>query len=225
MNQQAGPHPPSGAPANTGGSECDSMTARTWKVGDRVGHAGRPEWGQGEVLSAEPSTQDGKPCQRVTVRFDRGGTRSLSTAFAELREWCPAAHDDAAQSHTADVLGLNGSRRDYEEAMTRLPEPATDPFRPLKARLSATLGLYRFGPEGASLIDWAAMQSGLKDPMTRFNRHELEGLFRRFQGALDAHLRKLVLDSRKQDPAALAEALAGAPPAARNALRRLDIAR
>lgn len=103
--------------------------------------------------------------------------------------------------------------------MARLPETATDPFASPPQRLSATLALYRFTPNGGSLLDWAAAQSGLADPLAVFNRHELEQFFARFATARDQHLRQLADEIRRKDPDALNRALAGAPPAAQNALR------
>ena len=108
------------------------------------------------------------------------------------------------------------------EMMTRLPESVTDPFVSLRKRTQAAVALYKFGESAGGLLDWAAVQTGLRDPMTRFNRHELERLFERFRINLDAHLRKLVKDVRRQDPAALAEATSAAGPLAKQALRRAD---
>ena len=76
--------------------------------------------------------------------------------------------------------------------MSRLPEAATDPFTSLEARLKATLTLYRFTDQGGSLLDWAAAQSALKDPLSEFSRHDLERLFQRFAFVRDEHLKKLV---------------------------------
>jgi hypothetical protein len=69
------------------------------------------------------------------------------------------------------------------------------------------------------------MQSGLKDPLSRFSRHELEQFFERFKNTLDAHLRKLVFEMKKEDPSGLSEAVAAAAPHAKQALRRADTGR
>ncbi len=213
------------------------MTTTQWKPGDRVRHAGRPEWGVGAVQSAEPATHAGKACQRVTVRFEREGLKTLSTAFADLRsadqfvtlkEPRPPADEPGPPNAGgtpgpgADSMIPDSDAASPEELLLAVPEIATDPFASLRRRLAATLDLYRFTGEGASLLDWAAMQTGMKDPMTRFNRHELEKLFSRFRMNLDAHLRKLVKEVRRQDPGALAEASTSAGPAAKQALRRAD---
>jgi len=198
------------------------MSIREWKLGERVYHAGRPEWGAGEVRSAEGTVQDGTKCQRLTIRFDRAGVKTLTTAFADLR---PA---DQMSRLEAEVPDEGAGWLEKAEAvnpvakMTELPEVATDPFRTKRARMEATLGLYRFTAGGASLLDWACMQSGLKDPLSRFSRHELEQYFERFKQALDAHLKRLVVEMKREDPAGLAEFAAAAAPPARQALKRMD---
>ena len=193
-------------------------------MGDRLIHAGRPEWGVGEVRSAEGATQDGARCQRLTVRFERVGVKTLTTAFADLRT--PEEMGALPDTNDDDASWLQKAEAgDPEERMSRLPEPATDPFRSKKARLEATLGLYRFTAAGSSLLDWATAQSGLKDPLSRFNRHELERFFDRFKTNLDAHLKRLAFEMRKEDPAGLAAAAAAAPQPARIALKRVDAGR
>jgi len=211
------------------------MTIRPLKPGDRVRHAGRPEWGVGAVQSTEASAHEGKPCQRVTVRFEREGLKTLSTAFADLRSADQFATvkeprptpDGPVSAGLSDDVGSEvmipeSDAVSPEQLLQSVPEPATDPFASPRRRLAATLDLYRFTGQGASLLDWAAMQTGMKDPMTRLNRHELEKLFERFRMNLDTHLRKLVKEIRRQDPAALAELSASAGPAAKHALRRAD---
>lgn len=200
---------------------------KDWLKGDSVVHASRPEWGAGEVLGVEPFRQDGKAFQRLTIKFSRVGTKTISTAFAELRSAAdmprmPASSVIPEGEAEADPIAQLADRASVEQLMTTLPDRATDPFSGLKSRLAATLELYRFDGGGGSLLDWAAVQTGLKDPLSRFNRHELEGWFARFKIELDTHLRKLVRDVRKHEPAALEQAATAAGPAARQALRRAD---
>jgi hypothetical protein len=187
-----------------------------------VVHAGRPEWGTGEVRTAEAVVQDGQKCQRLTIRFDRAGVKTISTAFADLRtrEEVPEV---PAESAAPDPLGPPSEN--LEGKLIALPEDATDPFRSRKARLETTLALYRFNSNGASLLDWAASQTGLKDPLSRFSRHELERSFSRFRMELDGHLRKLTFEMRKADPTGLAEAAATANAEGKQALRRADAGR
>lgn len=188
-------------------------------MGDRVRHAGKPEWGNGQITAAEAAVQDGRACQRVTIRFDRVGLKTLSTAFADLRP----AETLVSTERPADPLLADGAA--VHELLSRVPEAASDPFSTPRKRLEATLNLYRFSDRGGSLLDWAAAQTGLKDPLTRFSRHELEDLFQKFQFNLEAHLRKLVREMKKADPAALAAVAASAAPAAKQALRRADAVR
>lgn len=199
------------------------MSSRLWAAGDRVMHPGMPEWGVGEIMAAAADVQNSVPCQRLTVRFARGGTRTLSTAFAKL---------EAATGQPAIAGAVKGGSwldaaeaADPMDVMIRLPERATDPFTAPSARLQATLALYRFTGAGGSLVDWAAAQSGLADPLTRFSRHELEEFFARFRAALDAHAKRLALDVKRSDPEAYRQAAAKAPPGAQHLLRRLDTAR
>ncbi len=220
---------------------------RTWAVGDRVVHSGRPEWGAGAITTALKTTQDGHPCQMLTIRFDRAGIKTISTAFAtlipadsapSLPPEMPAAdaapsrmersgskfriHDDAAAVALEDKLS---GAADIRERMTKLPDAATDPFSGPISRLKATLDLFKHKPQGGALLDWAAAQSGLADPLSRFNRHELEQFFSAFVVSRDAHARKVIAEMRKSDPAALQQAVAACPPATQQALRRLDAGR
>lgn len=202
------------------------MTIREWKPGERLRHAGRPEWGIGSVLTAEGTVQDGKHCQRLTIRFDRAGAKTISTAFADLR---PADEITVLRAEPApedDPLLKAGDKSQVLALLTAVPEAATDPFTSSRKRLNATLDLYRFADGGpGALLDWAAMQTGLKDPLSRFNRHELEEYFRRFLVNLDAHLKKLLRDIRRQEPALIPELAATARPAAKQAMRRVDVGR
>lgn len=200
-----------------------------FKFGDRVLHTGKPEWGSGVVTGAEAAMQDGKACQRLTIRFERAGIKTLSTAFATLKSADDAPEIDRvfAAGGSANGSGANAddplagyNDKRIEEIMSGLPEPATDPFASFASRLKATLGLYRFSDQAGSLIDWAAAQSGLKDPLSRFNRHQLEQYFKRFEIARDQHLAKLASEIRRKDPAVLAAGSKDAPPAAQRVLRR-----
>ncbi len=200
------------------------MGVREWKMGDRVVHVGKPEWGVGEVRSAEQVTQEGTRCQRLTLRFERAGVKTLSTAFADLRAPEDVAHLDKPIAEEASWLDT-AEQGAVNERIAELPDAATDPFSSKRSRLKATLGLYRFTSVGASLLDWAATQTGLKDPLTRFSRHDLELLFQRFALNRDAHLRKLAGEIKREDPGAISELLPGAPAAAQQAMRRFDASR
>jgi len=221
---------------------------KLWSSGDRLVHTGKPEWGSGVVTSATRTTQDGKPCQLLAIRFDRAGPKTISTAFANLipaedaaalapEALGPAPSGNGQASHHGGMGGMSKEDEfaarlmgapaagDIRQRMTRLPDPATDPFATPLERLKATVALYRFTPVGGSLLDWAAMQSGLADPLSRFNRHELEKFFESFVMTRDNHLRKTMGEAKKADPVAAAAATKGAPPAAQQVLRRLDAMR
>ncbi len=199
------------------------MSQPTFKFGDRVVHTGKAEWGEGVVTGAQPATQDGKPCQRVTVRFDRAGIKTLSTALAPLQLVQDRPEIESALATAgSDWLSTVGSKQ-VQEIMTRLPEAATDPFSTPAQRLTATLGLFKFKISGGSLIDWAIQQSGLKDPLSRFNRHDLEEFFKRFEMNRNQQLKKVHAELQRADPSTLARVMGGAPGEARDALRRLDV--
>src|SRR3954471_1003326 len=148
------------------------MASRDWSKGDSVVHATKPEWGAGQVLEAESITHDGKPCQRLTIRFACAGTKTISTAFADLRPASEMPYIPELQHEAPDPLAQVALGASVEEAMIKLPDKATDPFTGLAPRITATLELYRFADTGGALLDWAAIQTGLKDPLSRFSRHE-----------------------------------------------------
>lgn len=200
-----------------------------FKFGDRVVHSSRPEWGTGVVTSATSVTENGKTYQRLSLRFDRAGLKTLSTEFAALR-LADEAGGLPARGEEAPAAKVNGSgwletleAGDLNAAMARLPEETRDPFTTMGERIKATLSLYRFTDHGAPLLDWAAMQTGLRDPLTRFNRHELEQFFRRFAVERDQHLKRLLLEAKKNPPPELPDLVAKAPKEARDAMRRLHI--
>lgn len=194
-----------------------------FKFGDRVIHSLRPEWGTGVVTQAQNVEVDGQPTQRLTLRFDRAGLKTLSTPPAEL---LPAENGDQQPEVTAPAAGGDGWLSQLEagnlnERMAQLPEATRDPFASLASRIKATLALWRFADHGSALLDWAAMQTGLKDPLNKFNRHELEQFFRRFATERESHLRRLLLDAKKQPSPEIEKVKAEALPAARDAMRRL----
>lgn len=219
--------------------------------GDTVVHAGKPEWGPGDVLSVEGATHEGKPVQRVTIRFARAGLKTLSTAFAELRpapatgkvptsggsESLPSnpvmagVAKPAEASHVQQVnVAMVEPDPDFAvditaEALQKLPEAASDPFLPLIARLKATLAVYKYAESPAGLIDWAVTQTALRDPLSKYSRHDLEVAFERFRISVDNHLRKLLPLARKESPKEVDALLAGASSGARQAMRRVDIGR
>lgn len=201
------------------------MLLKNWAFGDRVVHAGRPEWGVGVVTSAVPEQHEGRSCQKLGIRFERAGLKTISTAHADLRPEGDMPMLTAKDSNPENDPLKAPLGPSSKEIMLRIPDVATDPFTTPKARLDATINLYKFSDQGGSLLDWAAMQSGLKDPMTRFSRHELEDLFKRWMMLRDDHLKRLCLEIKRNDPGLIAEAARNAPRGVQQLLRRFDVVR
>ncbi len=198
---------------------CNEYVTMGWNKGDRVVHAARPEWGVGEVLTAEGPAVG---TQRLTIRFERGGTKAISTEFAELKLPGDMPLRRTAPTEEGNVFSFAPSPTELKEIMTKLPEGATDPFLGIKKRYAASLELYRFGDTPNGLLDWATMQTGLKDPLSRFNRHELEQWFTRFKIEADDHLKKITREIRRSEPKAYEELAAGCAAGAKHALRRIN---
>ena len=208
------------------------MAEHVWKVGNRVLHATRPEWGIGQILRTEKIRHEGADAQRLTIRFDRAGTKTISTAFAALQdadamstatlnrtiEYAQSEADNQAQAD--DIFSSSPAKPDHKALLT-LPDAATDPFIPLAKRLDATINLYRFESHGSSLLDWAAAQTRLADPLTLYSRQELEMHFARFRQLLDAHLQQLVVEARNNEPQILAGLGKRVSPAMREMLTRM----
>lgn len=197
------------------------MTPQRFEFGDRIVHAEKPEWGVGQVIGAEDVAVEGVPGQRLKIRFEREGLKTLATQLAALKPAEAQTNMQRAEAAILPALSPGASEKVVREVMTAIPEAARDPFASLTARLSASLAMYRFDASGASLIDWAAAQSGMKDPLSRFNRHELEELFRRFAVNRDEHLKGLLQEAKRADPQAIQAASKGAPKAGADACRRL----
>ena len=197
--------------------------ASKFKIGDRVRHAQKPEWGSGLISSASATSQNGKPCQRLSIRFDRAGLKTISTAYApiELASQIAQVLKPKIEEHHAPLPIASAGHRELLDIMTKIPESARDPFATPAQRLEATLSLYRFNGTGGLLIDWAAAQSGLADPLSRFNRHELEDYYRMFEMNLRKHLSKVVADANTVPAQELVRIAKSAPPAAQRALQRL----
>lgn len=206
------------------------MLSKRFGFGDRVRHARRPEWGIGSVVKCEDVVLNGRGAQRLSVRFPGIGVKTLSTAHADLQriEAAESPSDDETSDKPIQLweeLGKSDwlapvAQRKIQEAMTSLSEEVRDPFRSLRQRLETTLALYRFDRTGRGLIDWAVAQSGLADPLSRFNRHELEEFFDRWTVERDAHLERL-LQETASEPQLVEAMVAKAPPAAKKAVRRL----
>ena len=195
-----------------------------YRQGDELKLCTRPEWGTGKVTKVEHLTRDGERDQRLWVKFPNVGMKTILAGAAEIeRVGEPLSGDDdhsfAARelSHESGWLGEIMKDRP-EEAMTSLPPECSDPFTSLQKRLERTLSLFRFEASGSSLIEWAIAQTGLDDPLSRFNRHELEAFFDQWRRARDEQTRRLVEESRKNRED-VSELIQRAPVSARNALQ------
>ncbi len=201
------------------------MQTTSFKIGEKVRHSKRPEWGVGSIVKLEVITREGRADRRIWIHFPNVGEKTVLASMAELEhveERDPHGAPTLADAHARSEGGWLGAidRKKPNDLMTQLPDAATDPFIPLRRRLQNTLALYRFDG-GSKLIDWAVAQSGLNDPMGQFTRHDLEAFFQRWRFALDAHLGKLLQEARRE-PGVLEEASRGAPPAATAAIRKIS---
>lgn len=211
---------------------------------DQVQHPGKPEWGTGIVLTTQQASHEGKPCQRLTVRFSAAGKKTINTAFASLArlggtEPNPSA---PAQSKPARATSKTPSRTPapprerptpapppdkavLTERLATLPHGLADPFRGIEERLADTVLAYRYRPGDRSLLEWAVAQTGVADPLSILGRHELEEQYATFRIRLDRHLKALLEEARRAriEPRPIINA---APPEARaevqHALRRIN---
>lgn len=198
------------------------------KKGDRVRHAERPEWGIGEVTKVEILTRDGKADRRVWIRFPSVGTKTLLASMASL-EGIDEAEDAIAQddnetfidreaTHDTGWLG-DIAKNKPEDAMIAIPQRATDPFSPIRARVQFIVTLYRFESTGGKLVDWAVAQTGMDDPLTHFNRHELEQFFERWMWERDRVLAKTIEEARRNNEQ-IEDLLANAPASVKRGIKR-----
>ena len=193
------------------------MSSQQFQRGDHVVHPRRPEWGRGVIKDASAITHKGVAAQRVSVQFANKGRVVINTAVAPLEPETGRTQPMPTTStstrnprqepshytmqnrttapHHPDAGWLNElekSRHQGPAALAELPDTMTDPFVTLRQRLDATLESYRFSNAPRSLIDWAVMQTGLKDPLSEYTRHELEEGFERFRRERDQQLKSLV---------------------------------
>jgi len=175
------------------------ITPTMYTQGTRIRHRQRPEWGAGTITRIEPITRGTSRDQRLWIQFASAGSKMLlaSAADLEVLEGGAAEHTFAAREVASERgwLGQIASKKP-EQAMTELPPDATDPFLMPERRLRNLLTLYRF--DASRLIDWAVAQSGLDDPLSRFNRVELEAFFKEWSTARDVALARLVGDFRRR---------------------------
>ena len=196
-----------------------------YRQGDELKLANRPEWGVGTVQKVEFVPRDGRKDQRAWVRFPSVGVKTIlaGAADAELVNR-DGSLDDQEHTFAARELAHDSgwigqiAKRQPEEAMTSLPPETNDPFAPVRVRLQRTFDLYRFNERGGSLVDWAVAQTGLDDPLARFNRNQLEEFFRQWSRGRDEQLRTLMQEARRnREP--VDDLMKQADPTARHALQ------
>ncbi len=183
----------------------DVQSRAQYEFGDRVRLIPRPEWGIGSVTRVETVPVKGEPTQRLTVRFPNAGLKILKAEVAQLeRIEAEAVSEDAPVDRISsidriaeDEMMAGLADRKLKEVMLAMPEACRDPFRTIEARVQSTLDLYRFDQCGRGLMEWAVIQTGLDDPLSRFNRHELEQHYDRWACERDAHLNKLLREARE----------------------------
>lgn len=191
------------------------MPQTPFKAGDRVVHQAKPEWGVGEITRADHASHEGKPCQRLTVRFDRVGPKTITTAIAGIAPAPPVQPTDAAPLDPAE----------FRQRLVSLPDACTDPFADLARRIEATAALYRFSDPGRDLLAWATAMTAVMDALALATRHELESAFRDFTMVRDNHLRKLAADASRQNKTKAAAMVEALPAQAREVLRRGNVLR
>ena len=200
------------------------LTPVMFTQGMQVRHRQRPEWGAGNVTRVETLTRAGNRDQRLWIKFGAAGLKTLLASAADLEvvEGTGAAEHTFAAREIASEGGWLGeiAKRRPEQAMAELPPDATDPFLTPERRLKNLLGLYRFDGN-TRLIDWAVAQSGLDDPLSRFNRIELEAFYKDWARERDLQLSRLVGEFRKKRQP-IEALLADAPRAALGVLQKLD---
>jgi hypothetical protein len=144
----------------------------------------------------------------VTVRFSSAGLKSFvgdSLPLEVLTDGHQMPGDSVGKRPAiAEVEDLERSgltqavQQKLEEIMHAIPMACRDPFNTAEHRLRRTLELYKYDMSGKGLMEWAMMQTGMDDPLTRFNRTELEMFFKHYSHELNKHLAKLLSEMREE---------------------------
>ena len=179
-----------------------SMTDR-FEHGQIVIHTRRPEWGEGVVNHAQPIRHQGKDAQRLVIQFANHGRVTINTAVATIQT---KETVNPMSSTTTDRLSGKGwlesiGQHDPVKMLSTLPDEMSDPFASYHARLTAVANSFRFDASPRALLDWAVAQTGLSDPLTRFNRQELELALSRYEYNRDQYLTQLVREMKHDNKA------------------------
>jgi len=180
----------------------------TIAYGDRVTHPQYPEWGNGAVIKVENTAVQGGPTTRVTVRFSSAGLKSfvgdqLPLVLLDDGHIMPgdsvSTRPAIAEVEDLERTGLTQAvEQKLLEIMHTIPLACRDPFNSAEHRLRRTLELYKYDMSGRGLMEWAMAQTGMDDPLTRFNRTELEAFFKQYSHDLNQHLSKLLSEMREE---------------------------
>ena len=208
------------------------FTLKTMSIefGDRVTHPKFPEWGSGAVIKVESTAIHGEPATRVTVRFSHAGLKSFTgePCPLELLAEGHAMPDDRCRTRPAisevedlERTGLNQAvEQKLLDIMHSIPLACRDPFNSAEHRLRRTLELYKYDLTGRGLMEWAMAQTGMDDPLTRFNRTELEVFFKQYSHELNQHLAKLLSEMR-EDTSTVQRLVSEAPQRAQRAVAKI----
>lgn len=181
-------------------------------VGRVVRCASRPEWGDGTVLRVEGATVAGGTAMRVTIQFEIG-RKTMVCPPARLVE--PGAEPERSAGWL-DAAG--GSTLD--DRLRSLPEDVREFLGTPAGRMRAVWPLYRFDDSPKSLIRWAMLQTGVRDPLAHWSRDELAVAFEAFRVERDSYLKNAAAVLRRTLGAeAVRDELAAAPADVREAVR------
>lgn len=201
----------------------------TFAPGDVVIHPKRPQWGDGKVMTALNINHEGSPGQRLTVRFANQGQVVINTAIVPLvsKETVTQMSPTSSYSSHTGQGWLDGLSRDANgHELFKLPDELTDPFATLENRFEATLRSYKLisdGRDPRALLDWAVVQTGLSDPLSKYSRPELEQAYPRFARDRDNHLASLVKQFKAKNLLSFVQQKTNQPttvPAAKQAVQR-----
>ncbi len=180
-----------------------------------VAHPRKPEWGAGVVRQAEPASHEGVQGQRLRVDFANNRGTTINTAIAPLVSG--DAMNNSRDNHFTSPKGLgqdmsmstdaskmgagwldqlegsNGGKRELWD----LPHACNDPFASDAEQLDATLDTFKYSTEPGPLFQWAVVQTGLDDPLSKHTRVELEQAFPRYARDRDNRLFELVRQMKR----------------------------
>lgn len=183
----------------------------SFKVGDTVAHPKKPEWGTGVVVQAQPATTNGIQAQRLRVDFANKRNTTINTAIAPLVSGdamdaaaSPKGIGQDMSMSSAETNKLGAGWLDQLEGKSSgkrdlwdLPDACSDPFASDAEQLDATLDTFKYSTDPGPLFQWAVVQTGLDDPLSKHTRVELEQAFPRYARDRDNRLFELVRQMKR----------------------------